>query len=95
MCIAGKRDTFPQVVTSRYPVKIVKRINGNGEDLVVVHGAGYVEVDVNGEKLNIVTVHTYPFRYAYLAQDQKATSMLSVVRIIGICNVRKTIRHFC
>ena len=74
VCIAGKRDTFPQVVTSRYPVKIVKRINGNGEDLVVVHGAGYVEVDVNGEKLNIVTVHTYPFRYAYLAQDQKASA---------------------
>ena len=74
VCIAGKRDTFTQVVTSRYPVKIVKRINGNGEDLVVVHGAGYVEVDVNGEKLNIVTVHTYPFRYAYLAQDQKASA---------------------
>ena len=31
VCIAGKRDTFPQVVTSRYPVKIVKRINGNGK----------------------------------------------------------------
>jgi endonuclease/exonuclease/phosphatase family metal-dependent hydrolase len=74
VCIAGKRDTFPQVITSRYPLKIVKRINGNGEDIVVVHGAGYVEVDVNGEKLNIVTVHTYPFKYGYLAQDQKASA---------------------
>ena len=74
VCIAGKRDTFPQVVTSRYPVRIVKRINGNGEDLVVVHGAGHVEVDINGEILNIVTVHTYPFKYAYLARDQKASA---------------------
>ena len=74
VCIAGKRDTFPQVVTSRYPLKIVKRVNGNGEDIVVVHGAGQVEVDVNGEKINIVTVHTYPFKYTYLAEDQKASA---------------------
>ena len=74
VCIAGKRDTFPQVVTSRYPLKIVKRVNGNGEDIVVVHGAGQVEVDVNGEKINIVTVHTYPFKYTYLAEDQMASA---------------------
>ena len=74
VCIAGKRDTFPQVVTSRYPVRIVNRINGNGEDVVVVHGAGHVEVDIDGEILNIVTVHTYPFKYSYLAQDQKASA---------------------
>jgi endonuclease/exonuclease/phosphatase family metal-dependent hydrolase len=74
VCIAGKRDTFPQVVTSKYPLRIVKRINGNGEDIVVVHGAGHIEVDVNGKKINIVTVHTYPFKYAYLAEDQKASA---------------------
>ena len=45
VCIAGKRDTFPQVVTSKYPVRVVNRINGNGGDIVVVHGAGHVEVD--------------------------------------------------
>ncbi len=74
VCIAGKRDTFPQVVTSKYPVRIVRRVNGNGEDIVVVHGAGQVEVDVNGEKINIVTVHTYPFKYTYMAEDQKASA---------------------
>lgn len=74
VCIAGKRDTFPQVVTSKYPVRIVRRVNGNGEDIVVVHGAGQVEVDVNGEKINIVTVHTYPFNYTYMAEDQKASA---------------------
>ena len=74
VCIAGKRDTFPQVVTSKYPIRIVSRINGNGEDIVVVHGAGHVEVDVDGEIINIVTVHTYPFKYAYLAEDTKASA---------------------
>lgn len=68
-CLAGKRDTFPQVVTSKYPIRIVERINGNGEDIVVVHGAGHVEVDIDGELVNIVTLHTWPQRYAYLAED--------------------------
>ena len=74
VCITGKRDTFPQVVTSKYPVRVVDRINGNGEDIVVVHGAGHVEVVVNGETINIVTVHTYPQKYAYLAEDRKASA---------------------
>lgn len=74
VCLAGKRDTFPQVVTSKYPVRIVSRINGNGEDIVVVHGAGHVEVEIEGEVINIVTLHTYPFRYAYLAEDQKKSA---------------------
>lgn len=69
VCVAGKRDTFPQVVTSKYPIRIVDRVNGNGEDIVVVHGAGHVEVEIEGEIINIVTVHTWPQRYAYLAED--------------------------
>ena len=74
VCMAGKRDTFPQVVTSKYPIRIVKRINGNGDDIVVVHGAGHVQVDIEGETVNIVTLHTYPFKYAYLAEDQKKSA---------------------
>lgn len=70
--IAGKRDTFPQVITSKYPLKIVKRITGNGEDIVVAHGAGWAKVDLGkGKELNIVTVHTWPQKYAYLAEDRK------------------------
>ena len=74
VCMSGKRDTFPQIVTSKYPIRTVRRINGNGDDIVVVHGAGHVEADIDGEKINIVTVHTYPFKYAYLAEDQKASA---------------------
>mgnify|MGYP003293341607 CR=1 FL=1 len=74
-CLAGKRDTFPQVVTSKYPVKCVKRINGDGKDIIVVHGAGLVEVDLGwGEPLKVVTLHTWPQKYAYLAEDQAASA---------------------
>lgn len=72
--MAGKRDTFPQVVTSKYPIRLVDRINGNGEDVVVVHGAGHVEVEVDGEIINIVTLHTYPFKYSYFAEDREKSA---------------------
>ena len=73
--ICGKRDGFPQVVTSKYPLQIVKRIKGNGDDILVAHGAGWAKVDLGkGKELNIVTVHTWPFRYGYGAEDQTASA---------------------
>ena len=71
--ICGKRDTFPQVITSKYPLRIVKRITGNGSDIIVAHGAGWAVVELpDGEELNVVTVHTWPQKFAYLAADEKA-----------------------
>lgn len=72
--VCGKRDTFPQVITSKYPVRIVKRVNGNGDDIVVVHGAGWAQVEVGGKEINIVTLHTWPQRYAYKAENQAESS---------------------
>ena len=73
--ICGKRDTFPQVITSKYPLSIVKRVTGNGDDIIVVHGAGWAKVELDGGKeLNLVTLHTYPFKYAYGAEDQQASA---------------------
>ena len=73
--ICGKRDTFPQVITSKYPLRIVKRITGNGDDIIVVHGAGWAKVDLGkGRELNLVTLHTWPAHYAYKAADQKASA---------------------
>ena len=73
--VCGKRDTFPQVITSKYPLRIVKRITGNGDDIIVVHGAGWAKVDLGkGRELNIVTVHTWPQKYAFKATDTKASA---------------------
>ena len=73
--LCGKRDGFPQVVTSKYPIEIVKRITGNGDDIIVAHGAGWAKVDLGkGRELNIVTVHTWPHRHGYGAEDKKASA---------------------
>lgn len=72
--VCGKRDTFPQVITSKYPVRIVKRVNGNVDDIIVVHGAGWAQVEVGGKEINIVTLHTWPQRYAYKAENQAESS---------------------
>lgn len=65
----GKRDTFPQVITSKYPIEIVSRINGNGDDIIVVHGAGWAKINVKGKELDIVTLHTWPQKYTFNATD--------------------------
>ena len=71
--LCGKRDTFPQVITSKYPLKIARRVNGNGSDIIVAHGAGWAVVQLpGGEELNVVTLHTWPQKFAYLAQDEQA-----------------------
>ncbi len=72
--VCGKRDTFPQVITSKFPIRIVKRITGNGEDIVVVHGAGWAQIGIGGKALNIVTLHTWPQKYGYLAEDRAASA---------------------
>lgn len=71
--VCGKNDTFPQVVTSKYPIRIVERVNGNGSDITVVHGAGWAEVQIGRKTLNLVTLHTWPQRYAFGATDRKAS----------------------
>lgn len=63
--MGGKRDSYPQVITSRYPIENIKRIIGNGCDSVVTHGAGWARVNFKGKELNIVTLHTWPQRYAF------------------------------
>lgn len=72
--VCGKRDTFPQVITSRYPIRIVKRVNGNGDDIVVVHGSGWAQIEIGNRTLNIVTLHTWPQKYGYLADNQSASA---------------------
>lgn len=66
--LAGKRDGFPQVITAKRPIRLVKRLVGDGE-VVVVHGAGLATIPVGNDSLHIVTVHTYPFAYEYGLKD--------------------------
>lgn len=57
--IAGHRDGYPQVMTSKYPIENVEKIVGD-EKTVVCHGAGWARVRVAGKVLNLVSLHTWP-----------------------------------
>ena len=70
----GHRGGFPQVITSKYPIEIVNQIVGEKPDRIVSHGAGHFLLKVAGRKINIVTVHTWPQKYAFDAADRKASS---------------------
>ena len=59
------RDNFPQVITSKYPIEEVARICGSQPDSVVTHGSGWAKIRYAGQTINIVTVHTWPQKFAF------------------------------
>ncbi len=76
-------DYYPQVITSKYPIKTLLKIteteqyidtatfthSGKPESYMpVAHGAGVFEVDVDGVKINFVTLHLWPHAYSYYAK---------------------------
>ena len=70
----GHRDGFPQVVTSKYPIEVISQIVGEEPDKIVSHGAGHFLLKVSGKKINIVSLHTWPQKYAFDAADRKASA---------------------
>lgn len=69
--ISGYRDNYPQVVTSKYPIKTIKQILGNDKDSIVVHGAGWFQIEKKGKTINIVSLHTWPLKQGYMATNKK------------------------
>lgn len=75
--LAGHRDSYPQVITSRFPVENVMQIVGDA-DTVVTHGAGWAKVKAYGKTLNLVSLHTWPqkshFRYKNASKEERDAS---------------------
>ena len=69
--VGGHRDNYPQVITSKYPIKNVARIIGAEPDSVVTHGAGWAEIKIGSNSLNLVTLHTWPQAYAFRSDNQE------------------------
>ena len=69
--LGGHRDNYPQVISSRYPIEGVERIIGNGADSVVSHGAGWARIKLAGKPVNIVTLHTWPKKWAMGVDESK------------------------
>ena len=58
--VAQDQDNSPQVITSKHPINNMKRIAG-GQDTIVGHGAGWVQIEMDGKTYNIVCMHAMPF----------------------------------
>ena len=57
--IGAHQDNHPVVVTSRYPLTLVQALGGKE----LSHGGVHAQVEVNGEKIDLVGFHTYPHAY--------------------------------
>lgn len=58
--IGAHQDNHPVVVTSKYPLTLVQALGGEK----VSHGGVHAQVDVNGEKIDLVGFHTYPHAFS-------------------------------
>ncbi|MBR6933051.1 MAG: metal-dependent hydrolase [Bacteroidales bacterium] len=64
--LSGKRDNFPQEITSKYPVTTLLKITDTDvSGKPVAHGAAIQQVEVNGRKINFVTCHMWPQGYGF------------------------------
>lgn len=64
--LGGKRDNYPQEITSKYPITTLLKItNTDVSSKPVAHGAALQQVNVNGRKFNFITIHPWPQAYGY------------------------------
>ena len=64
--VIGGSWAYPQVVTSKYPLSTIKKITTTGNSSKpITRGAGMHRLNVNGTNIDFVTVHMWPFKYAY------------------------------
>lgn len=74
--LGGKRDNYPQEVTSKYPIETLLRITDTDiPGKPVSHGAAIQQVNVNGRKLNFITCHMWPQAYGFgIPKDKRKES---------------------
>jgi len=64
--LGGFRDNYPQEITSKYPITTVQTLtDGTQSGKPISHGAGMFKINVNGEDICFVTLHTWPQAYGY------------------------------
>lgn len=64
--LGGWRDNFPQEITSKYPIETLLKITDTDQaGKPIAHGAAIQQINVNGRKINIVTLHMWPQSYGY------------------------------
>ena len=62
----GNRDNFAQTVTAKFPITTINKITDTDQKgKPVSHGAGHFSVEINGIKLNIVSLHMWPQSYGF------------------------------
>lgn len=75
--LGGKRDNFPQEMTSKYRITTLERITDSDvSGKPISHGAALHEITVDGRSIYFVTLHLWPhsFGFGVAGPDQAASS---------------------
>ena len=75
--VGGNRDNYPQTITSKFPIKTIKKITNTDDGgkygaSYVSHGAGHFQIDIHGKTINFVTLHMWPQAYSPTASGSAA-----------------------
>lgn len=74
--VGHNRDGYPQVITSRFPIREEVKLKGAEPDSVLMHGGLKATVRRKDMTLHLVALHTFPHDYSPLAADREASSRL-------------------
>lgn len=94
--VGGHRDNYPQVITSRYPIKNIRRFTSEVPDSTVSHGAGWASVTVKGHPINFVTLHLWPQKFSFIYNGaSKETKSRSAALAEGDRYREKEVKYIC
>lgn len=94
--VGGHRDNYPQVITSRFPIRNVRRFTDETPDSTVSHGAGWAKIKFGKDELNIVTVHTWPQKFSFeYNRSDSASKCLSASKNEGDLYRVKEVKYIC
>lgn len=64
--VVGGSWAYPQIVTSKYPLSTIQKITTtNQSGRIITRGAGMHRLNFKGNAIDLVSVHLWPFKYAY------------------------------
>ncbi len=74
--VGHNRDGYPQVITSRFPIREEVKLKGSEPDSVLMHGGLKTTIRRKDMTLHVVALHTFPHDYSPLATDREASRQL-------------------
>ncbi len=66
--VGAHQDSFPVIITSKYPITLVQKLGGPE----ISHGGLHAQIQIGNETINLVGFHTYPHAFGMGVKGDEA-----------------------